>query len=110
MEANKILQADLLDIVFEDRNKDYGAYELRKKYNKRITLALAITAAIAIIAVGSSFIAKQLNSTADDKVVHEVSLKNLEDAATTATATAAAAKNTSATAEGGADQVHASRY
>jgi protein TonB len=80
MEANKILQADLLDIVFEDRNKDYGAYELRKKYNKRITLALAITAAIAIIAVGSSFIAKQLNSTADDKVVHEVSLKNLEDA------------------------------
>ena len=40
MDPNKILQSDLLDIVFEGRNKDYGAYELRKKYNKRITLAL----------------------------------------------------------------------
>ncbi len=39
MEANKILQADLLDLVFEGRNKDYGAYELRKKYNKRVSLA-----------------------------------------------------------------------
>ena len=37
MEANKILSADVLDLIFEDRNKDYGAYELRKTYNRRIT-------------------------------------------------------------------------
>lgn len=30
MEPNKILGADILDIVFENRNKEYGAYELRK--------------------------------------------------------------------------------
>jgi protein TonB len=36
MEANKILNADILDLIFEDRNKDYGAYDLRKTYNKRI--------------------------------------------------------------------------
>ena len=36
MEANKILSADILDLVFEGRNKDYGAYDLRKTYNKRI--------------------------------------------------------------------------
>jgi protein TonB len=47
MEAAKILHADMLDILFEGRNKDYGAYHLRKTYNKRITLALGITAGIA---------------------------------------------------------------
>ena len=33
MEANKILKADILDIIFEGKNKSYGAYELRKTYN-----------------------------------------------------------------------------
>jgi protein TonB len=47
MEANKILSADLLDIVFEGRNKEYGAYELRRTYNRRITRALIITASVA---------------------------------------------------------------
>ena len=36
MEINKILTADILDIIFDGRNKEYGAYELRKTYNKRI--------------------------------------------------------------------------
>ena len=29
MEANKILHSNVLDIVFDGRNKEYGAYELR---------------------------------------------------------------------------------
>ncbi|MDR0794282.1 MAG: energy transducer TonB [Chitinophagaceae bacterium] len=41
MEKNKILQADLLDIIFDDRNKSYGAYELRRTYPKRIAIALS---------------------------------------------------------------------
>jgi protein TonB len=49
MEANKILSADILDIIFEGRNKEYGAYELRKLYNKRLTTALIITAALALL-------------------------------------------------------------
>ena len=32
MEAKKFLEADYLDIVFENRNKAYGSYELRKHY------------------------------------------------------------------------------
>ncbi|HYE55205.1 MAG TPA: energy transducer TonB [Chitinophagaceae bacterium] len=40
MEVNKILQADMLDIIFEGRNKEYGAYELRTNYRKRLSLAL----------------------------------------------------------------------
>jgi len=43
MEANSILYTDMLDILFEGRNKEYGAYELRKTYNKRIRNAIAAT-------------------------------------------------------------------
>lgn len=42
MTTNQILQSSLLDIIFEDRNKDYGAYALRKGYNNRLLLALAV--------------------------------------------------------------------
>ncbi len=43
MTNNEILHADLLDILFENRNKAYGAYALRKNYNHRLQLALAIS-------------------------------------------------------------------
>jgi len=79
MEANKILQADLLDLLFEGRNKDYGAYELRKKYNRRIWVALGITTAIAILAIGGSLLAKSLGGKSDDKVqVSEVVLEQVK--------------------------------
>ena len=42
IEANYILKADLLDLLFEGRNKQYGAYELRKKYNKRMVIAVTV--------------------------------------------------------------------
>ena len=43
MHANKIVKVDLLDILFDGRNKEYGAYDLRKTYNKRISIALIVT-------------------------------------------------------------------
>lgn len=49
MDAQKILGADILDILFEDRNKEYGAYELRKTYSKRLIKALAGMAAIVVL-------------------------------------------------------------
>lgn len=42
MEANQILHANILDIIFEGKNKLYGAYALRKTYNKRLTKALLV--------------------------------------------------------------------
>lgn len=56
MEANKILTADLLDIIFEDKNKNYGAYELRKSYNGRLNKALGITAFVIMIFTSSFMI------------------------------------------------------
>ncbi|MEO6136247.1 MAG: energy transducer TonB [Ginsengibacter sp.] len=46
MEAQQILQSNLLDILFEGKNKSYGAYELRGSYNKRISGALLIVVSI----------------------------------------------------------------
>ena len=64
MEASKILSADILDLVFEGRNKEYGAYELRKTYNKRIITALVITASLALLALIGSIIANKLEGSA----------------------------------------------
>ncbi len=49
METNKILNADILDIIFDGKNKEYGAYDLRKTYNSRLRKALIITAAFALL-------------------------------------------------------------
>ncbi len=43
------MNADILDIVFDGRNKEYGAYELRKSYNRRLTIALISTAALILL-------------------------------------------------------------
>jgi protein TonB len=58
METNKILDADILDIIFDGRNKQYGAYELRKTYNKRLTLALSVMLGICLLIVLGSVLAK----------------------------------------------------
>ncbi len=42
MQPDSILQSDVLDLIFEQRNKDYGAYTLRKFYNNRLYKALGL--------------------------------------------------------------------
>ncbi len=49
MEQNKILNADILDIIFEGRNKEYGAYELRKTYQRRLIIAVVATVSVCLI-------------------------------------------------------------
>ena len=47
MTNKEILEADLLDILFENRNKAYRAYALRKNYNHRLLEALGISFGLA---------------------------------------------------------------
>jgi protein TonB len=49
MDSNKILNADILDIIFEGKNKEYGAYELRKSYNRRLVKAILGTSIIIVL-------------------------------------------------------------
>ncbi|MCS3796582.1 energy transducer TonB [Niastella sp. OAS944] len=69
MEVNKILSADVLDIIFEGRNKDYGAYQLRKTYNKRMITSLAIVAAILLLLFLGYFVSKLMEEKEDTKTV-----------------------------------------
>src|SRR6187397_2374502 len=50
MRSENILSADILDLIFENRNKNYGAYMLRKHYNSRLVKALLFT--YLIVAIG----------------------------------------------------------
>jgi protein TonB len=49
METNKILNANVLDIIFDGKNKQYGAYDLRVSYNTRIRKSLLITGSVALL-------------------------------------------------------------
>jgi len=51
MEISKILTADILDIVFEGKNKEYGAYELRKTYGRRLRLSIAVMSSVVLLLI-----------------------------------------------------------
>lgn len=74
MDINKILNADYLDILFEGRNKQYGGYELRKKYKRRA----AVAGLISVLAIGGLFGATLIKpkeaAVADLPVVKDVKL------------------------------------
>ena len=60
MAKEKIKAPTFVDIVFEKRNKEYGAYSLRKKYNRNLLLGLII----GVIIIGTAIIAPYLNAKA----------------------------------------------
>lgn len=67
METNKILQADYLDILFDNRNKQYGSYALRKYQDKRMVQAFAWLTGV-ILAFGIwTFAGKGDDNTAVEK-------------------------------------------
>lgn len=66
MEKQKILQADYLDIVFDNRNKTYGGYDLRKKYPDRAKRALTAVLLSAGIICAMPVIASSLHKKGPD--------------------------------------------
>lgn len=56
MDAQQLLAASTLDILFEGRNKEYGAYTLRKGYNQRLQIAmLSMAILVTLFIILSSF-------------------------------------------------------
>ena len=80
LDVNKIMSADILDIIFDGRNKDYGAYELRKSYSKRLTYALAGMAAILILLFVGYFVVNTISANSAKKavVVQDVQLEEVK--------------------------------
>src|SRR5580692_10177977 len=55
MEPNQIKEAHILDILFDGRNKEYGAYELRKTYNRRMVKSMVVMGSVVVmICVGGA--------------------------------------------------------
>ncbi len=50
MKPEVILHADMLDILFENRNKSYGAYALRREYPRELLKGLIVTGGIVCLA------------------------------------------------------------
>jgi periplasmic protein TonB len=55
MKPEMILQSEFLDILFDNRNKAYGAYTLRKEYATRLGKALSVTGLIVVALALLSF-------------------------------------------------------
>lgn len=49
---NKELQGGYLEIIFAHRNKNYGAYELRKNYDKRMLLSGLLMCSLVLLFIG----------------------------------------------------------
>ncbi len=85
MQINKILSAPLIDIIFDGRPKEYGAYELRKTYSNRINKALLITITLAGLICCSAFVANSSKKSRgphgpkDSVILTEIHEKKIEE-------------------------------
>ena len=80
MEKKFTSRNDILDILFANRNKAYGAYELRMTYNKRMKLALSLMFMVCMLFTVGSILAK--NKTDKNErmyVVGEFELSKVEE-------------------------------
>ncbi|MEO6720995.1 MAG: energy transducer TonB, partial [Ferruginibacter sp.] len=68
MEINKILSADVLDIIFDGKNKEYGAYDLRKTYNKRLTKAILVTLGLVLFAFLGTVFSAMISKNAKEEI------------------------------------------
>lgn len=78
MEANKILKADILDILFDGKNKEYGAYELRKTYNGRIIKAMLFTGALLLLVFLGSVFANFASTSKDEINVIDTQMADIK--------------------------------
>ena len=78
MDVNKIMSADILDIIFEGRNKEYGAYELRKTYNKRIVIAISVMVTLCVLVLLGNILANRNNDDDNKIIVQDVQLEDIK--------------------------------
>ncbi|TGE17228.1 energy transducer TonB [Hymenobacter elongatus] len=76
MDNTQLAKASFNDIVFEGRNKAYGAYVLRRLYGKHITRALLLGIALLALMVSFPLIARMFAD--DKKVIDDKMLKQNE--------------------------------
>ncbi len=56
MNSEQIMKSEVIDIIFENKNKAYGAYHLRKFYDRRLNKALLIMLAMVVVLSAFTFL------------------------------------------------------
>jgi periplasmic protein TonB len=75
MAKEKISAPAFDDIVFEVRNKEYGAYKLRKKYNRTVLIALLIGVIIIATAIITPYINAKASENRSKRAERQVEIK-----------------------------------
>jgi protein TonB len=83
MDTAKILKSDFLDILFENRNKEYGAYDLRRQYEKRLRNAVIGSAALMLVVIGgyaiNNYIVARERENPDKKpVIEQIKMEDVK--------------------------------
>lgn len=79
MKPENILKSNILDLIFENRNKDYGAYELRKNYQSRMYRALGVTALVVLFfGIAQSFKVPKKSATVYTELLTDAKLTTVE--------------------------------
>ena len=80
MNKELIMKSDVLDIIFENRNKTYGAYSLRKFYAYRLSKSLGIIMIIAaVFSAAALFVKKKTYVSARVFTISDPELKQVAD-------------------------------
>jgi protein TonB len=72
MDSSNLAKASLDDIVFEGRNKAYGAYLLRRLYNRNITKAAIIATILFFLFISLPLISKMIAGEEEAEVVERI--------------------------------------
>jgi protein TonB len=82
MDSAKVLKSDFLDILFDGRNKDYGAYDLRRQYNKRVRNAIIGTASLFVIFFAAYMISQWVSASEGNNlkkpVIQEIKMEDVK--------------------------------
>lgn len=80
MEIGNILSADVLDIIFDERNKEYGAYDLRKNYRQRLMKAMASMLLVVVLLLVAYMLVAAIRPAPKDLIkVSDFTLENIPD-------------------------------
>jgi periplasmic protein TonB len=66
MNGEQIMKSDVIDIIFENKNKAYGAYHLRKFYDRRLNKALLIMLAMVVVLSAFTFLPEKTTVETDN--------------------------------------------
>ncbi|MCS6991710.1 MAG: TonB family protein [Chitinophagales bacterium] len=79
MRPEEILKAELDDLVFEGRNKSYGAYYLRKRYLRHLTIGLIVGTAVFMLGFSMPYILKLFKKPAPPVVEKKIKITELSE-------------------------------